>query len=118
RYATAGELAADLRRFLADVPIRAKPPTLRQRAGKWAGRHHGMVRAAVVLVAVVAAGLVAGLVLLARAWDAAERTNAALRLRLYAADMRRAYDLSLRGGPKELEDLAQILAAYQPRPGE
>ena len=35
RYATAGELAADLRRFLDDKPIKAKPPTLRQRAVKW-----------------------------------------------------------------------------------
>ena len=31
RYATAQELADDLRRWLLDQPIRAKPPTWRQR---------------------------------------------------------------------------------------
>src|SRR5581483_2759995 len=106
---------------LADTPIRAKPPTLRQRASKWVGRHRGLVRAAVVLVAGTAAGLVAGLVLLARAWDTAERhraiaedANAALRLRVYAAYMRRGYEFWQRGA---LNDLATVLAAYEPRPG-
>ena len=36
RYATAGELAADLTFFLADQPIRARPPTLVSRVTKWA----------------------------------------------------------------------------------
>src|SRR5262249_35830614 len=35
RYATMQELADDLERFLEDKPIRARRPTLRQRAGKW-----------------------------------------------------------------------------------
>ncbi|HEX4588490.1 MAG TPA: serine/threonine-protein kinase, partial [Gemmataceae bacterium] len=63
RYATAGELAADLRRFVEDKPIKAKPPTLRQRAVKWSRRHAGVVAAAaaallVVLVAVVVSATV------------------------------------------------------------
>jgi serine/threonine protein kinase/Flp pilus assembly protein TadD len=51
RYATARELADDLHRFLEDKPIRAKRPTLVQRAAKWGRRH----RAAVVATAVVLA---------------------------------------------------------------
>src|SRR5262249_47185633 len=39
RYATAGDLADDLRRYLEDKPIQARPPTLPQRAAKWARRH-------------------------------------------------------------------------------
>ena len=35
RYGTAQELADDLRRFLEDKPILAKPPTLLDRAAKW-----------------------------------------------------------------------------------
>ena len=35
RYATAQELADDLRRFLEDRPIRARRPTLAQRMQKW-----------------------------------------------------------------------------------
>src|SRR5262249_37389691 len=45
RYATAQELADDLERFLRDEPIRARPPTLWQRARRWA-RRHGPVAAA------------------------------------------------------------------------
>jgi serine/threonine protein kinase/Tfp pilus assembly protein PilF len=53
RYATAGELADDLRRWLGDQTIKAKPPTLRQRATKWARRHVAAVWA-VAAVSVVA----------------------------------------------------------------
>jgi serine/threonine protein kinase len=48
RYATAGELADDLERFLKDEPIRAKRPTLMQRTKKWARRHRPVVTSAVI----------------------------------------------------------------------
>jgi tetratricopeptide (TPR) repeat protein/serine/threonine protein kinase len=57
RYATAQELADDLRRWLEDRPIRAKRPTPAQRLRKWARRH----RAA---VAVAAVGLLSALMVL------------------------------------------------------
>ncbi len=43
RYATAGELAEDLRRFLDDKTIRARPPTPGQRVAKWARRHRAVL---------------------------------------------------------------------------
>jgi eukaryotic-like serine/threonine-protein kinase len=43
RYATAQELADDLKRFLEDRPIKAKRPTLAQRLKKWARRHSPVV---------------------------------------------------------------------------
>jgi serine/threonine protein kinase/Flp pilus assembly protein TadD len=57
RYGTAQELADDLRRFLEDKPIRARRPSWRQVAVKWARRHRGAVwaTAAVLLVAVAVA---------------------------------------------------------------
>jgi serine/threonine protein kinase len=61
RYATAQELADDLRRFLEDKPIRARRPTLRQVARQWARRHRGMVVTSAVAAGVLLIFLVAGL---------------------------------------------------------
>jgi WD40 repeat protein/serine/threonine protein kinase len=57
RYATAQELADDLRRFLEDRPIKAKRPSLRQRAAKWARRHKTVVRASIVVLLLAIVGL-------------------------------------------------------------
>jgi serine/threonine protein kinase len=45
RYATAQELADDLRNFQEDRPIRARRPSLGQRARRWARRHRAAVTA-------------------------------------------------------------------------
>jgi eukaryotic-like serine/threonine-protein kinase len=74
RYATAQELADDLRRWLADEPIRARRPTLVQRARKWSRRHKALT-AAVVVVSFVA--LLAAAVLL---WRENDRIEAEKRL--------------------------------------
>lgn len=50
RYATAGEMAADLRRFLNEIPIHARRPQLIDRTRKWMRRHPTIVGAAVVLL--------------------------------------------------------------------
>jgi WD40 repeat protein len=59
RYATAGELAADLALFLADRPIRARPPTLASRAARWTRRRWKTVAAAGLMAAVLLMGLAA-----------------------------------------------------------
>ena len=43
RYATATDLADDLRRFLEDKPINAKRPTIPERLLKWSRRHRSLV---------------------------------------------------------------------------
>jgi serine/threonine protein kinase len=43
RYATAGELADDLRRFVEDKPIQARRPSLAERAPRWSRRHYWLV---------------------------------------------------------------------------
>jgi serine/threonine protein kinase/tetratricopeptide (TPR) repeat protein len=43
RYATAAELASDLRLFLGDRPIRARRPRLYERVGHWTRRHRAIV---------------------------------------------------------------------------
>jgi serine/threonine protein kinase/WD40 repeat protein len=52
RYATAGELADDLRRFIAGEPVRARPATAWERGVKWARRRPAV--AALIAVSVVA----------------------------------------------------------------
>ena len=46
RYATAQELADDLRRFLEDKPIKARRPTAWEHAVKWSRRHKPLVGSA------------------------------------------------------------------------
>ena len=86
RYATAQELADDLRRFLEDRPIKARRPSLQQRAAKWARRHKTVVRAALVvfLMAVAALAVSTGLIWQAKedvreANDGLNRANADLK---------------------------------------
>jgi serine/threonine protein kinase len=49
RYATAQELADDLRRFLSDKPIFARRQTPAERAVKWARRHRAVLEATVAV---------------------------------------------------------------------
>jgi hypothetical protein len=72
RYATAQELADDLRRFLEDKPIQAKRPTLMQRTAKWARRHKTVVRAAMLLLVVATIGSGVSTFLIMQERDAAQ----------------------------------------------
>src|SRR5262249_59703808 len=56
RYATAQELADDLRRFLEGRPVLAARPALRTRAARWARRHRSAVAAAAAVAALALAG--------------------------------------------------------------
>lgn len=83
RYASAAEMADDLRRWLADLPIRARRPTLGQRLAGWLRRHRGLTRTAVALLALLAAVLTVTVYLVWREKDRAVqaegRTEEALR---------------------------------------
>jgi eukaryotic-like serine/threonine-protein kinase len=58
RYASAAELAADLRRFLSNEPILAMPATAMYRARKFILRHRVLVSAAAVIFIVLLAGII------------------------------------------------------------
>jgi len=79
RYATAGDLAEDLDAVREGRPVRARPPGPLRKAGGWLRRHPRVAAA-------LAAALLAGLVLLGRAWQ--ERRRA----------VREARDLVARAG--------------------
>jgi tetratricopeptide (TPR) repeat protein/tRNA A-37 threonylcarbamoyl transferase component Bud32 len=61
RYATAGDLAEEVRRFLADEPVAAYPESVVQRLGRWGRRHRTAVAGAAALLVTAVVGLAAGL---------------------------------------------------------
>jgi len=71
RYATAGELADDLGRFLAHEPIRARPVGVLGRLARWGLRNPAP---AGLLTALVATGLVALVAILGQ-WQKADRAR-------------------------------------------
>jgi eukaryotic-like serine/threonine-protein kinase len=99
RYASAAELADDVRRFLAHEPVRAGPPTVGYRLRKFVRRHRGPVLAAAVMLAALLAGAVgttAGLIEARRqARLAAARADAEARER----------ERAVRSGAQTLEAL-------------
>jgi serine/threonine protein kinase len=74
RYATAQELADDLRRFLDGRPVLASRPTLMERASRWVRRHWQAVAAAAAGLVLALAGLLVALIVL---WNEQARTKAA-----------------------------------------
>jgi tetratricopeptide (TPR) repeat protein len=73
RYATAQELADDLRNFQEDRPIRARRPSLLNRLGRWRRRHKLLVTGIAVLVLTVFLLGGAGLWWLQRQWASTEQ---------------------------------------------
>jgi serine/threonine protein kinase len=61
RYATAQELADDLRRFIEDWPILARRPSRIQRARRWAKKHRSLVASLGVTALLLMVGLLTGL---------------------------------------------------------
>lgn len=82
RYGSAADLAADLRRYLRDEPIAARPPSAAYQIKKLVSRHRlAFALAATVFVMVAASAVLATLqaVRIARERDRAERVNAYLQ---------------------------------------
>jgi WD40 repeat protein len=67
RYTSAAELAADIRRYLADEPIAARPPTASYQLRKFARRNRALVLGAVAVFVALVAGVVVSSVLAVRA---------------------------------------------------
>jgi len=68
RYETAQDLADDLARFLEDKPIKARPPSLAQRAAKWSRRHKPVVVAAFAIFFVASLALCTSTVMVTAAY--------------------------------------------------
>jgi hypothetical protein len=118
RYASAGEMAADLRRFLDDQPILARRPSLVERTRKWMRRHPSFVAAAFLVLGFGVIGLATTTALVAREQ---KRTEAALeqqRLRTEEAEAqfrlaRRAADELIQVAEDELADKPHLESVRQ-----
>ena len=94
RYATAGEMAADLRRFLDGRPITARRPSVLDRGRKWVRRHPAYVGAALLLLVFGLIGLTAATAIVAH-----EKTRTELALegeRRRAAEAEQRFQLARR----------------------
>jgi serine/threonine protein kinase/tetratricopeptide (TPR) repeat protein len=76
RYNSAKELAEDLQRFIRDEPIRARRPTVIERAARWGRRHRTAVATAALVICLGVVGLAVSTV---RIWEEMQRTDLALR---------------------------------------
>jgi WD40 repeat protein/predicted Ser/Thr protein kinase len=79
RYASAGELAADIRRHLSHEPIRARPPSALYQLRKFARRHRALVAAVLGIGLALAAGTVVSVLFAVRAGQNAREADANAR---------------------------------------
>jgi tetratricopeptide (TPR) repeat protein/predicted Ser/Thr protein kinase len=93
RYSTAAELAADIRRFLKDEPIRARPAGTLYQLRKFTKRHKGLVGAAATVLATLLIAVIATSMALFRAKRAealaVQRLDLSQRARAHSAAVTR-----------------------------
>jgi serine/threonine protein kinase len=122
RYATAKEMADDLRRFLDNKPILARRPTLRDRASKWLRRHPELAWASVVVLVIAVAALTISAVVIKGERDQAqvERNEARARRRDAIDALNRMLDFAHHRVDEQphlpesqLAELRQALSPYE-----
>jgi len=93
RYETASALALDIQRYLADLPVEARPPSAGYRLGKFVRRNKGTAVAAALVFFLLIGGIVSTSFQAARAQRARDLAVANERQAVLAADAeRRAKD--------------------------
>jgi WD40 repeat protein/serine/threonine protein kinase len=129
RYATAQELAEDLRHWLEDRPIRARKPSVWQRLRKWRRRHRALVGAAAMTLLLALVFLAISSLFVWQARDdalrqrdeanrqreIAEAKHALSRRHVYVGEVNRAFQ-ALRQG--EFQTVRALVERQVPADGE
>ncbi len=111
RYASAAELAADIRRFLNDQPIAARPPSTIYQLRKFAKRNKAVVAAGAAVFLVLIAGIIAE----RRQRIAAESARAsAVAAQQVAVAQRESADNARQEAEAVIEFLTDTLALVRP----
>jgi tetratricopeptide (TPR) repeat protein/tRNA A-37 threonylcarbamoyl transferase component Bud32 len=116
RYATAGELAADVQRWLADEPIPGYREPYLVRAARWVRRHRVLAASAFVLLLTATAGLGVGLYFVNAEKDRTEaaRQGEAGQRQLAEQERNRALDAAAEAQAVLAFFQDQVLAAARP----
>jgi serine/threonine protein kinase/tetratricopeptide (TPR) repeat protein len=126
RYESANALALDIKRYLADEPVLAGPPSVGYRLRKFARRHRGQVAAATLVVAALVAGIIGTTLAMLWAWRAEADTRTALfDLGEQQQKTQSALDAEINARKRTREalnamtdDVIEKLLAQQPQLGE
>jgi serine/threonine-protein kinase len=111
RYATAGDLAADLARWQSGEPVLAQPASLGYMLGKYVRRHRGKVAAALTLLLLIVAGSAAAFL-----WVNAARREAITanqRLRDANEEVRQSRDVAQQQADLALRTLEGVIFDIQ-----
>ncbi len=111
RYASAAELAADLRRCIRDEPILARPPSTLYQAWKFARRHRGFVGGLVATFVVLLMGLGATAYWLVEALHARDRAEALARSEMELRDLTLAAQSEVKHSRDELQEIVDFQAS-------
>jgi tRNA A-37 threonylcarbamoyl transferase component Bud32 len=79
RYSTAGDLAADLRRWLEGKPVQARPTGRVEKAWRWVKRNRAVSALLVAVILVLTAGAITSSIFAVRWKDSAGKLEAELR---------------------------------------
>jgi eukaryotic-like serine/threonine-protein kinase len=104
RYATAIELAADVRRWLADEPVAAYSDPITSKLSRWARRHKSAVAATLVALSISAVVLSLAAISQARINDLLTRANREAGDRLIGLELARV-DSLWRRDPRQALDI-------------
>ena len=115
RYASAQDLADDLRSHLENRPIQAKPPTTSEVIGKWTRRNPALTWSAIITLLLVAMTLVASTLAIAQKERKVRQVAEMRRQELYAAQVPLAYQ-AWRDG--DLERAQNLLALQRTEPNQ